>query len=154
MRYVYPLILESKARPKGLGRKPLSTLAPLIFLVWFAYWIGMVSQTCCAPLVSDSHANSIPCADDHDGHHDNALAAHEPAAPSDHGNCPQLKSVELVPVSVASTSSVSKLVLIAFLPASILLPAFSTSNPPTRHFLDQPSQPPPSPYLRTRRLLI
>ena len=147
MRHVYPLMLESKARPKGLGRKPLSTLAPLILMVWFAYWMGLVSQACCAPLLSDAHANSTPCAD---GHHDNALAAHELA---DHGNCPQLKSVELVPVSVASTSSASKLVLIALLPASIL-PAFSTSNPPTRHFLDQPSQPPPSPYLRTRRLLI
>ena len=154
MRHIHPLILDSGAQPKRPRRKRFARLAPLVLMVWFAYWIGIVSQTCCAPLLSDAHANSIPCADGHDGHHDNnALAVHEPAAPPEHGNCPQLKSVELVPVSMASTSSASKPVLIALLPTSIL-PAFSTSNPPTRHFLDQPSQPPPSPYLRTRRLLI
>ena len=151
MRHMHPLILDSGAQPKRPRRKRFARFAPLVLMVWFAYWIGMVSQSCCAPLLSDAHANSTPCAD---GHHDNnALAVHEPAAPPDHGNCPQLKSVELVPVSGASTSSASKLVLIALLPASIL-PSFSTSNPPIRHFLDQPSQPPPSPYLRTRRLLI
>ena len=154
MRHVYPLILDSGAQPKRPRRKRFARLAPLVLMVWFAYWIGMVSQTCCAPLLADAHANSIPCADGHDGHHaNNAPAVHEPAVPPDHGNCPQLKSVELVPVSMVSTGSVSKLPLIALLPVSTLS-SFSISNTLSRNFLGQPSQPPPSPYLRTRRLLI
>lgn len=152
MRYVYPLTLESETRPKRLRRKGLVTLAPLVMMVWFAYWVGIVSQACCQPLLSDAHhANPISHTDGHDAHHDGALATHEPDAPMGHENCPQLKSAELVPASMEPMDSAPKPVLIALLSLSAPLSIFST---PSSHTLYQQSHPPPSRYLRTRRLLI
>lgn len=150
MRYVYPLTLESETRPKQLRRKGFITLAPLVMMVWFAYWVGIISQACCLPLLSDAHHSSH--IGDHDAHHDGVLAALEPAAPMNHENCPQLKSVDLVPVSMeALMDSAPKLVFIALLSLSTPLSIFST---PSIHTLYPQSHPPPNRYLRTRRLLI
>ena len=151
MRYVYPLILESETPPKRLRRKGLITLAPLVMVVWFAYWAGIVSQACCLPPLSDAHHSSHT--DDHDDHHNGVLAALEPTAPMDHEHCPQLKSVELFPASTELLmDSALKPVLIALLALSIPLSIFST--PSSSHPLYQQSHPPPNRYLRTRRLLI
>lgn len=150
MRYAFPLTLESETRPKRLRRKGLITLAPLVMIVWFAYWVGMVSQACCQPLLSDTHHSSHT--DDHDAHHNDGLAALEPAAPIDHEHCPQLKSAELGPASTELLmNSVPKPFLMALLFLVIPLSIFST---PSSHTLYQQSHPPPSRYLRTRRLLI
>lgn len=150
MRYAFPLTLESEARPNRLRRKGLIELAPLVMMVWFAYWVGMVSQACCQPLLSDAHHSSHT--DDHDAHHDGVLAALEPAAPIDHEHCPQLKSAELGPASTELLmDSAPKPVLMALLSLSTPLSIFST---PSSHTLYQQSHPPPSRYLRTRRLLI
>lgn len=150
MRYVYPLTLGSETRPKRLRRRGLITLAPLVMMVWFAYWVGIVSQACCQPLLSDAHHSSHT--GDHDAHHDGVLAALEPAAPMDHENCPQLKSAELIPASAKPLmDNAPKPVLIALLSLSTPLSIFSTSS---SHTLYQQSHPPPSRYLRTRRLLI
>lgn len=150
MRYIYPLTLESETQPKRLRRKGLVRLAPLVMMVWFVYGVGMLSQACCQPLLSDAHHSSHT--DDHDAHHDGLLADLEPAAPMDHENCHQLKSVELVPASMEPLmDSAPKPVLIALLSLSAPLAIFST---PSSHTLYQQSHPPPSRYLRTRRLLI
>lgn len=150
MRYVYSLTLESATRPKRLRRKGLVTLAPLVMMVWFTYWVGMVSQACCQPLLSDAHHSSHT--DDHDAHHDGALATHEPTAPMGHGHCPQLKSAELVPASMEPLMDrAQKPIFVALLSPSTPLSIFST---PSSYTLYQQSHPPPSRYLRTRRLLI
>lgn len=150
MRYAFPLTIESETRPKRLRRRGLVTLAPLVMIVWFAYWVGMVSQACCQPLLSDAHHSSHT--DDHDAHHNGGLAALEPAAPIDHEHCPQLKSAELGPASTELLmNSVPKPFLMALLSLVIPLSIFSTLS---SHTLYQQSHPPPSRYLRTRRLLI
>lgn len=150
MRYAFPLTLESETRPKRLRRKGLITLAPLVMIVWFAYWVGMVSQACCQPLLSDAHHSSHT--DEHDAHHHGELASLDPAAPIDHEHCPQLKSAELGSVSTELLmNSVPKSFLMALLSLVIPLSIFST---PSSHTLYQQSHPPPSRYLLTRRLLI
>lgn len=150
MRYAFPLTLESETRPNQLRHKGLITLAPLVMMVWFAYWVGMMSQACCQPLLSDAHHSSHT--DDHDAHHDGVLAALEPVAPMDHEHCPQLKSAELVPASTELLmDSAPKPVLMALLSLSTPVSIFGT---PSSHTLYQQSHPPPSRYLRTRRLLI
>jgi hypothetical protein len=119
-------------------------------MVWFAYWVGMVSQACCQPLLSDAHHSSHT--DDHDAHHDDVLAALEPAAPIDHGHCPQLKNAELVAASTKPLmDSTPKPVLMALLSLSTPLSIFGT---PFSHTLYLQLHPPPNRYLRTRRLLI
>ena len=149
MRYAFPLTLESETRPNRLRRKGLITLAPLVMMVWFAYWVGMMSQACCQPLLSDAHHSSHT--DDHDAHH-GVLAALEPAAPIDHEHCPQLKSSELVPASTELLmDSAPKPVLMALLSLSTPLSIFGT---PFSHTLYLQLHPPPNRYLRTRRLLI
>lgn len=150
MRYVYPLTLESETQSKRLRRKGLIKLAPLVMMVWFAYWVGMLSQACCQPLLSDAHHS--PHAGDHDAHHDGMLADLEPGAPMDHEHCPKVKSAELVPPSAELLmDGTPKPVLIALLSLSTPLTIFIT---PSSHTLYQQSHPPPSRYLRTRRLLI
>ncbi len=123
-------------------------------MVWFAYWVGMVSQTCCLPLSSDAHhSNPISYTGDHHAHDEGALAAYEPAMPMDQEHCPQLKCAdEFVPAAMgALTSSTPKPVLIALL--SFAVPLSIVSNPFILTLYQQ-AHPPPSPYLRTRRLLI
>ena len=150
MQYVYPLTPESEARSNRLRRKGLITLAPLVMMVWFAYWVGIVSQACCLPLLADAHHTSHTS--DHGAHHDGVLAALEPATPMDHEHCPQLKSVELVPASTEPLmDNAPKPVLITLLSLSTPLSIF---NNPSSHILYLQSHPPPNRYLRTRRLLI
>jgi hypothetical protein len=154
MRHAYPFILESEARPKRLQRKRIVALAPLVLIAWFAYWLGMVSQACCLPLFSDAHhVNPISGTGDHHAHHEGALAAHEPATPMDQEHCPQLKCAdELVPASMGTlTIGAQQPVLLALLSPAIPLSIFSN---PSILTLYQQAHPPPSPYLRTRRLLI
>lgn len=154
MRHAYPFILESEARPKRLQRKRIVALAPLVLIAWFAYWLGLVSQTCCLPLFSDAHhSNPISYTGDRHAHDDGALAAHEPATPMDQEHCPQLKCAdELVPASMGTlTIGAQQPVLLALLSPAIPLLIFSN---PSILTLYQQAHPPPSPYLRTRRLLI
>jgi len=154
MRYAYPFTVESAVRPKRLQRKRLITLAPLVLMVWFAYWVGIVSQACCLPLSSDAHhSNPISYPGDPHAHDDGALAAHETPTPMDQEHCLQLKCAdELVPTSTgAPTSSAEQPVLVALFSPAIPLSIFSNSSILT---LYQQAHPPPSPYLRTRRLLI
>lgn len=151
MRYTYPFFLDSAARPKRLRRKRLVTLAPLVLMAWFAYWLGIASQACCLPLFSDAHhMDAISGTDDHQ---EDALAAHEPATPMDQEHCPQLRCAdELVPASMGVlTSSTPKPVLVALLAFSVPLSIFSN---PSILTLYQQAHPPPRTYLRTRRLLI
>ena len=150
MGYTY-LFSPYSARPKRLPRKRLVMLAPLVFMAWFAYWLGMVSQACCLPLFSDAHhVNAISGTDNH---HEDALAAHEPATPMDQEHCPQLKCAdELVPAAMGvPANSMPQPVLLALLVFSVPLSVFSS---PFILTLYQQAHPPPSPYLRTRRLLI
>ena len=150
MRFVYPFTLGSETRLRRLRPEGVAAFAPLLMVVWFAYWVGMVSQTCCLPLLTDAHHSSRT--DDHGTHHDGVLATHEPVAPMDHGHCPQLKSAELVSASTeALMESAPKPVLIALISLATPLSNFSTSTSPTFY---QQSHPPPNRYLRTRRLLI
>ena len=150
MSYVNPLSLESRTRPGQLQGRGIVALAPLLMVVWFAYWVGMVSQACCLPLLPVSHHSSH--AGVHDDHHDGGLAALEHDAPMDHESCSELKSADLVPAStVALMDSTSKPVLMALYSLVVPLPIFSTSS---SHTLSPQSHPPPNRYLRTRRLLI
>ena len=149
MRYVNPLSLESRTRPEQLPCRGIVALAPLVMLVWFAYWVGLVSQACCLPPLSDAHHSSHT--GEHDAHHDGVLAIHE-QVPTDHGCCPQLKRAELAPASTeALTESTQKQVLIALLSLSVP-PPISIASP--GQILFQQSHPPPNRYLRNRRLLI
>ena len=150
MRYVYPFTLEFETQPARLRRKGGVALAPLLMLVWLAYWVGMVSQACCLPLLSGAHHSSHN--GEHDDHHDGVLAALEPAVPMDNEHCPQPRIAELVPASTeALMESASKPVLIALISLSAPLSNFSTPSSPTFY---QQSHPPPNRYLRNRRLLI
>ena len=151
MRYAYPFTVELAVWPKQLQRQRLVRFAPLVLMVWVAYWLGMVSQTCCLPLLSDVHHQAATFDTHHT--HDDALAAHEPATPMDQEHGPQLKCAdELVPASIGTlTSSAPKPVLLALLAFSVPLSIFSN---PSILTLYQQAHPPPSPYLRTRRLLI
>lgn len=150
MRHVNPPTVESRAQPGRLARHGVVALAPLLMMVWFVYWAGMVSQACCLPLLSDAHHSSRT--GEHDDHHDGVLAALEPAAPMDNGRCPEPGIAELVPASTeAPVESAPKPVLIALISLSAPLSNFSTPSRPTFY---QQSHPPPSHYLRNRRLLI
>ena len=150
MRHANPPVIESRTRPQRLARNRIVALAPLLMLVWLAYWVGMVSQACCLPLLSDTHHSSH--ADDHDSHHDGVLAVLEPVAPMDNEHCPEPGIAELVPASTgALVESAPKPVLIALISLSVPLSGFGT---PSSHTFYQQSHPPPSRYLRNRRLLI
>lgn len=150
MRYVNSNPLESRTRSEQLQSRGVVALAPLVMLVWFAYWAGLVSQACCLPPVPGAHHSSH--ADEHGVHHDGVVAAHEPVAPMDHGSCAQLQNAELVPAStIPLMDSTSQPLLIALLSPAAPLPAFSI---PTRQTLYQQAHPPPNRYLRNRRLLI
>jgi len=147
MGHVNPLTSEFEAQPAGLRRRGV---VALIMLVWLAYWVGMVSQTCCQPLLSVAHHPSHT--GDHDDHHDGELAAYEHDSPTDHENCPELKNADLVPApAVALMGSASQPVLIASHHVIIPEQVFST---PFSYTLSQQTHPPPNRFLRTRRLLI
>ena len=118
MRYVNPLSLESGTRPEQLPCVGIVALAPLVMLVWFAYWLGLIFQVCCLPPLSDTHHSSHT--NTHDTRHGSGLAVHAPVAPLDHGSCPQLKSAELVTAPEAPMESTPRPVLIALL--SIVVP--------------------------------
>lgn len=150
MRHANPPVIESRTRPQRLARNRIVALAPLLMLVWLAYWVGMVSQACCLPLLSGAHHSSHT--GEHDDHHDGVLATLEPAVPMDNEHCPQPRIAELVPASTEPLmESASKPVLIALISLSAPLPNFSTPSSSTFY---QQSHPPPNRYLRNRRLLI
>ncbi len=154
MRYVSPCTLECETRPGRISRKGLVALAPLVMVAWFAYWTGLVSQFCCLPVLAEAqHTFHTGEHKTQHAHHEGMLGALSPVTPMDHEHCPQLKSVELVPVSVEMhTESVSKPNLIASSFAfSVPLSTFSKPAGHTRYLQFHP---PPNRYLRTRRLLI
>jgi hypothetical protein len=112
--------------------------------------VGMVSQTCCQPLLAVAHHLSHTGEHD-DDHHHGELADHEQDAPADHC-CPELKSADLVPAStLALMDRTSQPVLIVSLPLVAPEPNFSTH---TSYLLSKQTHPPPNRFLRTRRLLI
>lgn len=148
MRYVSPVHLEFETQAAGLRKKGIVALAPLVMLVWLVYWVGMVSQACCQPLLAVAH-HSTHTGDDH---HHGELADHEQDAPTDHECCPELKSADLVPAStLALMDRTSQPVLIVSLSLVAPEPSFSTH---TSYILSQQTHPPPNRFLRTRRLLI
>ena len=152
MRYVSPVHLEFETQPAGFRKKGIVALAPLVMLVWLAYWVGMVSQACCQPLLATAQHSSHTGDHDDDHHHDGELAGHEQDAPTDHEGCPELKSADLVPAStVALMDRTAQPVLIVPLSLVVPEPIFSTHS---SYILSQQTHPPPNRFLRTRRLLI
>jgi hypothetical protein len=151
MRYVSPVHLEFETQPAGLRKKGIVALAPLVMLVWLVYWVGMVSQTCCQPLLAVAHHLSHTGEHD-DDHHHGELADHEQDAPTDHECCPELKNADLVPAStLVLMDRTSQPVLIVSLSLVAPEPNFSTH---TSYLLSKQTHPPPNRFLRTRRLLI
>lgn len=151
MKYRDPLPIDPETQPARLRKKGILALAPFVMLVWMGYWVGMISQTCCLPLMPDAH-HSTHSNEHDDHHHDGELVVHEHDTPTDHEGCPELKSVDLVPAStVALLYSPSQPVLLASLHLTAREPILHT---PSSYTHLQQSHPPPNRFLRTRRLLI